>query len=208
MDRRTWLYSILLLLVLVLLLFALLRFRGIPLPFARTIPTPAVTPAISPAVSVGPEPNWGVQTKKTGCQANGPLQDLACTPGDIFRNISKAEVCTPGYATSVRDVTQSVKNRAYSSYGITRRLPGQYEVDHLVPLQLGGSNAIANLWPEAGEPRPGYREKNRVENYLHDQVCSGALSLKDAQIEIATNWLAVYTRLPQNAVNESNDDQP
>jgi hypothetical protein len=30
---------------------------------------------------------------------------------------------------------------------------------------------------------------------LHDQVCSGAMSLKDAQKEIATNWLAVYKRM-------------
>jgi len=35
-----------------------------------------------------------------------------------------------------------------------------------------------------------------VENYLHDQVCSGAMSLQDAQTQIATNWLAVYHRMP------------
>src|SRR6266513_1573367 len=41
-----------------------------------------------------------------------------------------------------------------------------------------------------------YSEKDRVENYLHDQVCSGAMSLKDAQTQIATNWLTVYHRMP------------
>ena len=61
-------------------------------------------------------------------------------------------------------------------------------MDHLVPLELGGSNDIGNLWPEVAEPRPGFHEKDKVENYLHEQVCSGAISLKQAQAEIAGNW--------------------
>lgn len=61
----------------------------------------------------------------------------------------------------------------------------------------GGSNNIANLWPEAASPKPGFHEKDQIENYLHDQVCSGAIPLKQAQIEIATNWLAVYNRMPK-----------
>ena len=41
-----------------------------------------------------------------------------------------------------------------------------------------------------------YSEEDQVENYLHDQVCSGAMPLQDAQTQIATNWLAVYHRMP------------
>jgi hypothetical protein len=76
---------------------------------------------------------------------------------------------------------------------------GQYEVDHFVSLELGGSNDISNLFPEAAEPKPGFHEKDRVENYLHDQVCRGALTLAEAQREIATNWLAVYETLAPGA---------
>ena len=155
-------------------------------------PTPSTTQS-----SPSPTPRWGVQTKTSGCVARGPLPDSACTPGAIFPHATKTQVCTPGYASSVRDVPQSVKNKAYAEYGITKRLPGQYEVDHLVSLQLGGSNALANLWPEAASPKPGFHEKDKVENYLNFQVCSGAISLQQAQIEIATNWLAVYDRLPK-----------
>jgi len=61
-----------------------------------------------------------------------------------------------------------------------------------VSLELGGSNDIANLWPEAAVPKPGFHEKDKVENYLHNQVCNGSITLKQAQIEIATNWLNVY----------------
>ena len=60
-----------------------------------------------------------------------------------------------------------------------------------------GSNDVANLWPEASEPKPGFHGKDQVENYLHNQVCGGSISLLDAQREIATNWLDVYQHLPQ-----------
>jgi hypothetical protein len=144
----------------------------------------------------GTEPNWGVQTKTSGCMAHGALADSACTPGAIITTATMNVICQSGYARSVRNVPQSEKNQVFAEYGITSHAPGQYEVDHLVSLELGGSNDIANLWPEAASPKPGFHEKDKVENYMHDQVCSGAVSLKEAQIEIATNWLAIYNRMP------------
>jgi hypothetical protein len=128
--------------------------------------------------------------------AHDALPDSACTPGAIITTATKDVICQSGYARSVRNVPESEKTQVFAEYGVTSHAPGQYEVDHLVSLELGGSNDIANLWPEAASPKPGFHEKDKVENYLHDQVCSGAVTLKDAQIEIATNWLAVYNRMP------------
>ncbi len=106
-------------------------------------------------------------------------------------------ICQPGYARSVRNVPTSEKDQVFAEYGIASHSPGQYEIDHLVSLELGGSNDIANLWPESASPKPGFHEKDKVENYLHSQVCSGAISLQQAQIKIATNWLTVYNQMPQ-----------
>lgn len=142
---------------------------------------------------------FGVRTKTSGCQVNGPLQDSACTPGDIIPTATKDKICVSGYASSVRNVPESEKNAVYAEYGITSHYAGQYEVDHLVSLELGGSNDISNLWPEAASPKPGFHEKDKVENYLHDQVCNGAISLSQAQLEIATNWLQVYQQMQQSA---------
>ena len=144
----------------------------------------------------GGTPKFGVQTKTSGCQAHNGLPDSACTPGAILSTGTKDAICKSGYAKSVRNVPDSEKKQVYSEYGITSHTPGQYEVDHLVSLELGGSNEIANLWPELASPKPGFHEKDKVENYLHDQVCSGAVSLQQAQTEIATNWLAVYNQMP------------
>src|SRR6266550_3475514 len=58
------------------------------------------------------EPNWGVQTKTTDCVVQGAFQDTACTPGAIF-SVTKEQVCVSGYARSVRNVPQSVKNKVF-----------------------------------------------------------------------------------------------
>ena len=139
---------------------------------------------------------FGVQTKTSGCVASDGLPGTACTPGAIFSGATSDQICQSGYASSVRNVPISEKDQVYAEYGITSHLPGQYEVDHLVSLELGGSNDIANLWPEAASPTPGFHQKDEVENYLHDQVCTGAIPLATAQQEIATNWLAVYHSMP------------
>jgi hypothetical protein len=140
---------------------------------------------------------FGVQTRTSGCVARGALPDPDCTPGAIFPDATTAQICQSGYARSVRNVPDSEKQQVYAEYGIASHFPGQYEIDHLVSLELGGSNEIANLWPEAANPTPGFHQKDQLENYLHDQVCSGAMALRQAQLEIATDWLAAYERMPK-----------
>ena len=139
----------------------------------------------------------GEKTKTEGCVSVNALADTACTPGTVFPDVTTEEVCTPGYSKKVRNVPESVKKKVYAAYGVMTHTKGQYEVDHLISLELGGSNDIANLWPEPAEPKPGFHQKDQVENYLHNQVCDGKESLRDAQIEISTNWLEVYKRMNQ-----------
>lgn len=139
----------------------------------------------------------GVRTRTADCIAQGGLQDKPCTPGAVFPQATKEEVCVKGYSSSVRNVPQSEKDAVYAEYGIYHHTAGQYEVDHLISLELGGSNDIANLWPEASLPVPGFHQKDLVENYLHSKVCSGVISLQEAQKEISANWLSVYNQMPK-----------
>lgn len=166
---------------------------------SQTNKNPAITtvpPTLTPLASSSPSNVLGVRTKTADCTALAGLPDKNCTPGAIFQDVTKDQVCAPGYAKSVRNVPTQVKDEVYREYGITSHQPGEYEVDHLISLELGGSNEIANLWPEAAEPRPGFHEKDQIENYLHDQVCSGAITLQQAQKEITNNWLTVYQQIP------------
>lgn len=159
-------------------------------------PTPTATAAsalerAAKTAESGGQTALGQRTKTHGCVAQGPLPDPACTPGDVL-NVDRAAVCTAGYASSVRDVSSNTAANVYAEYGIASHAKGQYEVDHLISLELGGSNSIANLWPEAANATPGFHEKDQVENYLHEQVCSGAISLATAQYEIAHDWPSIY----------------
>lgn len=121
--------------------------------------------------------------------ANGqPLPDPACTPGGIDPAVTqsniKTTICRPGYTAAVRPAasdTDTWKRAAEADYGIGSG--GEY--DHLVSLELGGTNATSNLWPEPGTI-PNL--KDAVENRLHKEVCDGQLSLAAAQQAIAANW--------------------
>lgn len=122
------------------------------------------------------------------------LPDPRLTPGDVLTR-SKNEICRPGYARSVRDVPQAVKNQVYRLYGISSHAPGEYEVDHLISLQLGGSNSVKNLWPQSYKTQPyNAHVKDRLENKLHDLMCSGQISVQEAQQAIAQNWIEAYRK--------------
>ncbi len=69
------------------------------------------------------------------------------------------------------------------------------EIDHIVSLELGGSNDIANLFPEPGSGGANYHDKDRLENRLHRLVCAGQLSLRAVQRGIAANWETLYARV-------------
>lgn len=160
----------------------------------------AVLVGCGPAAASNPgAAHLGARTKTAGCAyaSGGKLPDPACTPGAIIATATKAQVCQAGYAKNVRDVPTSEKDAVYREYAVRSHRAGQYEVDHLVSLELGGSNDVANLWPQPAEPRPGFHEKDQVEDYLHRQVCSGAVTLPQAQEQIATDWMSVYRRLPK-----------
>lgn len=156
-----------------------------PPPNTAIAPTPTATPSSQPLV-------LGQQVKTTDCQIQDKLPDKNCTPGATISGVTVEQICTPGYSSQVRDVSIQTKNLVYKEYGITAHKTGEYEVDHFISLELGGSNDLANLWPEPADPRPGFHEKDQVENYLHSQVCTGKISLEQAQEAIAQNWLEVY----------------
>ena len=142
------------------------------------------------------------RTKTESCFGQNGLPDPGCTPGAIFPEVTAEQTCVPGYTKTVRNVSVSLKKQVYREYGVTYpQLTGTYEADHFIPLTLGGSNDIANLFPESAEPKPGFKEKDLVENYLHQQVCAGKVTLAAAQRAIATNWVAVYNTIDQSELS-------
>jgi Protein of unknown function (DUF3761) len=136
------------------------------------------------------------RTRSAGCTL-GAEPDRRCSPGAIYSKLTKAVICSPGFRTStIRNVPESEKFAVERAYGIQ---PGHYgsalEIDHIVSLELGGSNDIANLFPEKLYAGPGYRVKDKLENRLHAMVCTGAIGLSAAQHAIASNWQSLFERV-------------
>jgi Protein of unknown function (DUF3761) len=150
----------------------------------------------APAVALGATVQLGPRTKTAGCRL-GPRPDARCSPGAYSTGLTKAVICSPGYRTSaVRNVPESEKHAVEIEYGLP---PSSYgstlEIDHIVPLDLGGSNAIANLFPERAAAAPGYHVKDRLEDRLPKLVCAGRMTLRTTQREIASNWEHLYRQV-------------
>jgi len=149
-------------------------------------------PGAAPAtVSVGTTVLISPRTKASHC-VRGPNPDRACSPGAYDSGLTKTVLCSASFRTgTVRNVPQSEKFAVEGEYGLKPDYYGHsLEIDHIIPLELGGSNDIANLFPEAD-----YTAKDRLENKAHDLVCAGAITLREAQLGIATNWQGLYKRV-------------
>lgn len=152
-------------------------------------PPPSAAPATSaPATPVPSGAPAGVAVVPQG--AVRPKAGF--TPGEASGD-GVDLICRSGYAGRHRHVDRQQYVDVYGEYGIAYPQPaGTYELDHLIPLELGGDNADANLWPEPASPTPGFHEKDQLETRLHDLVCAGRLDLATAQHAIASDWYSAY----------------
>lgn len=122
-------------------------------PSEATVANAAVSPSPTPAAS-SPRPVPAPRPVGLVTVAGVALPNRSLTPGSVFATATTARICVIGYSSSVRAVNDSLHAAVFARYGIPYPAPtGAYEVDHLIALELGGDNSIANLWPEPAESR-------------------------------------------------------
>ncbi|HZV51576.1 MAG TPA: hypothetical protein VFD49_17640 [Candidatus Dormibacteraeota bacterium] len=147
-------------------------------------------------LSTGQDTGGGLAALPDHCQVRpGPLPDPACTPGAIDPTVTVSELCPTPHTRARRppeSYTGPLKRQLMARYGESGSTSG-YELDHLVPLELGGAGwDVHNLWPEPGASP---NAKDAVEDAANRAVCSGRLSLARAQREIAGDWMALGREL-------------
>jgi hypothetical protein len=113
------------------------------------------------------------------------LANPTLTPGSLNPDVTQATigstVCVSGWTKTVRpptEYTNALKAKQMPEYGESGA-PADYQEDHLISLELGGNPTDpGNLWPE---PYPRASDVDQVENELNAKVCSGKLTLAEAQ---------------------------
>jgi len=141
-------------------------------------------------------------TTKNGLQ----IPDPVCTPGGINPSVTLETLRNSQWRTDcIRNckTSEAKKRLAYAWYK-TGRPRGNFgtnqlcELDHLVPLELGGADGMGNIWPECGPNGAVLKDryfkiKDRVEEYLAEEVRAGRIPLEAAQRGIAADWTQYVT---------------
>jgi hypothetical protein len=142
------------------------------------------TTSLGPAKTGGP-----CSTRRAG---NGyPLPDPSCTPGAYNSTVTPAVFGNKKFTTEcVRNCITGIpkKETTYTAYNIKEN--ASCELDHLVPLEMGGADSLDNIWPQCGQAPNGkaYKAiKDQIESYLAIQVLSG-MDLDSARKGIASDW--------------------
>lgn len=134
------------------------------------------------------------------------LPDTILTPGATNPNVTQENIgqtiCVHGWTSTIRpptSYTTPLKEQQMVQYGFATDVTdaaakmGDYEEDHLISLELGGSPTDPkNLWPEPHHTTPlgrGSFAKDAFENWLHRAVCDGKLTLAQARRAIAKDWI-------------------
>lgn len=106
-------------------------------------------------------------------------------------------ICVKGWTISVRppvSYTNHIKKQRLHEMGLPLELIGNFQLDHKLPLSLGGSpDDIRNLVLQDHDEA---EEKDAVERCLPAAVCSGAVNLHDAQIAIWRDWRSAKQLCP------------
>ena len=132
------------------------------------------------------------------------LPDAAKTPGLVRAGLTKSNICSIKWGKDERHVTDAMKQQVFESYGYSgyhdpHCAPDAHgrtcEIDHLIGRELGGADDVRNLWPQAYGTIPWNAHlKDKLENRLHSEACSGKLSLTAARAMLVNDWRKAYEK--------------
>lgn len=118
--------------------------------------------------------------------------DPVLTPGRAHANLRQVCLASAEPAVAMSDARAMEVFRRYS---IRHPKPGQFEIDYLIPPDLGGTRDADNLWPQPYHAGVwNSHVKDALEDRLHNLVCSGELDLQTAQQALREGWIAAYRK--------------
>lgn len=133
------------------------------------------------------------------------VPNIEITPGVARTDIAPAAICKTKWGKDERHVTATMKTEVFRAYGLSGNddpacepaagSKQRCEIDHLISRELGGADDVKNLWPQAYGTKPWNAHlKDKLENRLHKELCSGKITLQDAQSALVNDWRVAYRR--------------
>lgn len=102
-----------------------------------------------------------------------PRGDLCTEDNSDFDGYRYAEQI----AHCKRDVPYEIKAQIANESEVDESDWSEYEFDHYIPLNAGGSNSIENLWME---PIADAKEKDKLEDDIYRRLCDGTMTQAEA----------------------------
>jgi hypothetical protein len=110
------------------------------------------------------------------------LPDAKLTPGKVARG-----------ARDSRGVTPAMEEAVFKRYRIAAEHRDYYVIDHLIPTELGGADAVQNLWPQRLDARPyGPHRKQVITRKLLELIAANRITISQAQREISEDWISAF----------------
>lgn len=120
--------------------------------------------------------------------------DPRLTPGAVGHH-TLAQVCTANFSATIRKTTPAMKAEIYRRYGVKHHKPGQYEIDHRIPLSLDGADSLENLSAQSYTGPWNAHVKDALEDRIHALVChQHTLTLAEGQQVFLGNWIDAYQK--------------
>ena len=90
-------------------------------------------------------------------------------------------------------VTLKMEQKVFARYRLPWARRGEFKIDHLVPVELGGADTIDNLWPQSVRTKPyGADRKELLTEVLLERIRTGQMTIAQAQELIRSDWIDAF----------------
>jgi hypothetical protein len=119
----------------------------------------------------------------SSASATAPTAELVPTMLNpaVTQTTIGSTICKTQWVQSQRDVNNKTKAAVFAAAGIAKADQKRFVIDHVLPLELGGTNHVSNL---VAQPAVESKKKDAVENTLRRNVCANKTTLQNAQLAI------------------------
>jgi hypothetical protein len=161
-------------------------------PTASATVAPSVTVSATPTpASHSPSPTPSPTPTRTPTRTPTPAEDVLAgrTNPAVTQATVHSTICVSGYTATIRppwSVTSKVKAEMAAEQHVS---VADVILDHVVPLEGGGApGSLTDHRNFMLQPRAQSYVKDRLEDEMRDDICSGRVPLHTAQVAMADGW--------------------